>query len=209
MKKIQALMAAMLLPWLLSGCVLRTQGGESLETRVERLEKTTAETKATADQTKETLDRNVGSMAESSVYFENMRQEFAEMKGAFEENKFSQNKYTNDYQNLKAYLDQEFAKIDKRLQVLEDKAGIRTTDTYAALPADLGDVPVAKKSEKELFEEALLEFKKQRYTSSEKKFKDFLRQYAKSDKADAAKFYVGESLLNRKNTRMPSWSTTR
>jgi len=79
----------------LSGCLI-TQGGQSVDARLQKLELDVAEVEKISNHAAETVDRNVGQMADSQIYFENMRQEFEAMKGAFDESKYAQGKKSKD-----------------------------------------------------------------------------------------------------------------
>jgi tol-pal system protein YbgF len=183
----------------LSGCIV-TQGDKTLDARMQKLETRVDETQQAANQTKDLVEKNVGQMADSQVYFDNMRQEFEQMKGALDEQKYAKNRTADEYKNLKQYLDDRFAKIEKRMVALEKKAGIAPADAVSEpLPETLEGVPVAKKSEEDAYQEAFLEFKKQRYDNAKKLFATFQKDRPQSAKAHDAQFYRGECEFMQKN----------
>jgi len=184
----------------LSGCWPTTQKSQATDARLQALETHVNDMDNTLKATKDTLDANVGSMADASVSFDNMRQEFEVLKGSIDEEKHAKNTTTNEYKNLKSYLDERFAKIDKRLGTLEKKAGIATTDTVGEpLPDNLGAVPVARKSEEESYQDAFAEYKKQHYDNARKLFGSFQKQFPQSPKAADAQYFIAESLFLQKN----------
>jgi tol-pal system protein YbgF len=194
------LIPAMFLLLATAGCVL-TQQSQVTDARLQKLEQRVNEVEATAKDSNEKVQKYSGESADQQVYFESMRDEFAEMKTEYENLKFSKNRTADEYKNLKTYLDERFAKIEKRLIALEKKAGLATAsdDVGDALPGTLDAVPVAKKSEADTLQEGILEFKKQKYENARKIFKDFLKRFPTSPKAGDAQFYIGESLFLQKN----------
>jgi tol-pal system protein YbgF len=181
-----------------TGCVIGQKGPDP---QIEELKNRMAKVETDSAQTKQVVDQNLGTMADNILTFDNMQQEFEQMRGTVQESKFVQDRNNKQYQALKTYLDTQFEKLDKRLLVLERQAGIKTDPSLALgpVPTNLDKVPVGQKPEKGMFEEAMLNFKQKKYSVSHKKFVDFLKTYPGSEVADQAQYYVGESLFQQKN----------
>ncbi len=190
MKRI-ALVLVAIVAFASAGCL----GPKGPDPQIEELKARMAKVEQQSNDTKTSVDQNISTMAENILTFDNMQQEFEQMRGMAQESKYQNERYNKQYQALRSYLDAQFEKMDKRMAALEAKAGIKTDPSLAvaAVPSDPDKVPVGKKSEKDLFAEAVLLFKQKKYGAAQGKFGEFLKTYPQSELAHEAQYHIGES----------------
>lgn len=181
-----------LLP-MIGSCVLGPQptgkSDQDLKVRMKQVEDEVATMR-------DEYNRTAGSVADTVAAFDQLQSKVGVIEGKFDETTFAANKYSQDYQELRSYLDDEFKKIDKRLSVLEAKAGIKNAEGISVVPTNLQGKP---KSDEDLFKEAENTFKQGDYESARGKFKEFIAAYPKSSKADHSQFYIAETFFKQKD----------
>ena len=192
------LIVAILTLVIFGGCVMTTQEGGKLKAQMAEMQKRLDEVEASSKHSQETVENNIDTMAENIIAFENLRQDVATLKGQYEEEKFAKDRYVGDYRKLHTYLNGEFVKLDKRLRRIEEKVGIESPTDKPVVPTDLDAVPVAKKSEKEAYAEAVNAFKRKKYKQAQGLFEDFLKRFPRSHNAPDAKFFIAECYFGRK-----------
>jgi tol-pal system protein YbgF len=194
----RTMIIAMAISTLLCGCVMTTQEGGKIKAQMAEMQKRLDEVEAGSKHSQQTVENNIDSMAENIIAFENLRQDVAMLKGEYEEEKFSKDRYVGDYRKLHSYLNGEFVKIDKRMRKLEEKTGIESPSGKPVVPTTLGAVPVANKSEKELYAEAVNSFKRKKYKLAKSQFDEFIKKFPGSHNAADAKFFIAECYFGRK-----------
>jgi len=145
---------------------------------------------------REEYSRTAGSVADSVAAFDQLQSQVGVVESKLDESTFAANKYSQDYQELRSYLEEEMAKIDKRLYVLESKAGIKNAENIGAIPASGQTKP---KTEEDEFREAENTFKQGDYESAKGKFKTFLTAHPKNNKADQATYYIAETYFKQRD----------
>ncbi len=194
----RTLIIAMIALNMLGGCVMTTQEGGKLKARMAEMQKRLDEVEAGSKQSQATVENNIDKMAENIIAFENLRQDVAILKGEYEEEKFSKDRYVGDYRKLHTYINGEFVKLDNRLRKIEEKVGIESPSDKPVVPTDLAAVPVAQKSEKELYAEAINAYKRKKYQLAQSNFDEFLKKFPRSLNAPDAKFYIADCYFARK-----------
>ncbi|MCB9476392.1 MAG: tol-pal system protein YbgF [Deltaproteobacteria bacterium] len=180
-----------------AGCIATTSQTQSMDARIDSLERRIAEAQAASVRTEKTINENADRVAANLIEFDQMRMDMGEIKGKLDESNFMKQNNREQYTKLKEYLDAQFGKIDERLATLERKAGVTVGPGLGSLPAD-PDKIVAKKSEEVMYQDNVLELKKNRYSAAMKGFKEQLSAYPDGKRAPDAYFYMGEANFRMK-----------
>jgi len=204
----------------LSSCVYDKELGylndqnRSLNTRVTKLEETID--KKLKDELESSLKSIHSSQAELGVEVGQLKSEMAKISGRVEDNeliiKRTVERDLGDQDNLRA----EFARLIEKVNDLETQ--VRRQQEYLGLepfeikkdqereaesvkPKETGEGPkvvekVPKSNELELYETSMSFFREGKFEQAMDGFKDFLREYPKSDRADNAQFWIGECYMS-------------
>ena len=204
----------------LSSCVYDQELGylndqnKALNTRVTRLEETLD--KKLKDELGSSLKSIHSSQADLSVEVGQLKSEIAKLSGRVEDNeliiKRTVERDLGDQDNIKT----ELARLIEKVNDLENQ--VRHQQEYLGLePVEVkkdqeqeakGVEPkvteegpkvvekVPKSNELELYETSLSFFRDGKFEQAMDGFKDFLKEYPKSDRADNAQFWIGECYMS-------------
>ena len=142
--------------------------------------------------------------AEAYLAFEQMQQEISIMRGRYEESSYNAKKYQDETKGLRDFMGSQLSTVDKRLGVLEKKAGIKDAQTLDKLPASGQAAGLIvgkndKQTPEDLYREAYNAFKATNLEMAKAKFRLFLNKYPKDKMADSAQFNLAECFYKQKD----------
>ncbi|MCF8025544.1 MAG: tol-pal system protein YbgF [Desulfobacteraceae bacterium] len=218
MKKVFFACAGCLLAGLLllgPGCAMNSDI-HRLNNRLTELEKRNQALNSSVEKLKEELaaDREQGSTisdirelyADQDAVIDKLRTELRELRGGFEE---SEHRLTGEVKSLKKDFEKTAEKID---QIAEDinsyDKRISSLEQFVGIEATAGKAPLQSESSKktkldDLGEDGLYSTAKQAYDNGDyetavRGFELFLKKFPGSDRADNARFWIGEAYFAEK-----------
>ena len=200
MKARLLLVLIVLSTFLFSGCIA-TQGSKSRDAEINALKEQVASLQSRQQELEERFQGTAQKSAEAYLAMEQMQQDVAMMRGRFEESAHFSKQSENEAEHLRDFVGAQLTTVDKRLAVLEKKAGVKgakeldSVPSAGALVADTNE----KKSPEDLYKEAYTAFKQSNYEVAKAKFRFFLQKYPRNKLADEAQFNLAETFFKQKD----------